>query len=711
MSTRIALLCQVFCTAVVCLSVTAAESAQTTATWTGGAGTNSYNNPGNWDIGVVPINTITDDYVVVIGSGVTVNYDVPDGSGSNNAVTQFSLAAGSTINLQGRNLVVQDTANVAGKIEATSGSLTAAHLSGTLAGDRAILEVNTSANPADSANITLNASGTYTTTNSAVQNASILAASGSSAVISLPYLSTINSYTDHWGTNTRTISATNGGQIDLSGVTLLRGGSGASGGTDSVRVVANTGGTVDLSNLQQIDGYVTFAVDASSFTLPSLTHAGNVSYELPNDALLILPKLLLQSGGGFAITSGTTVNAEKLEMLNNAAVSFSASGAFNAPLLTDFAGSVLTLTDSAQTVTTAGLSQIDNARFILSNATSFDQISDSDYIITSSGIANTTVMSATGMGTVLRTGSLTKIDSYTDHWGTNTRTISATNGGQIDLSGVTLLRGGSGASGGTDSVRVVANTGGVIDLRSLTTVQGYTYFEAVAGGILRFGNLAMTSSTNIKADGLGSKIDADSLMLDASANVDVANGAKIQLAGSMQNDMTNAAAFNMDTGILNITGSGSAWLEVAGQDQGDSVSSGNFGMMQLVVGSASDAVSVYLTDIYDNDALGQNDREALYLFGSGGIDGLEIYGGSRLVLGDVPVYAFLDGSMVELHTLFAPGETVVSFNASGDNNGYLVVPEPSTFVLLLVLGGFALILMRSGVASRQSLSPAAACQD
>nr|HPH61948.1 hypothetical protein [Candidatus Syntrophosphaera sp.] len=49
----------------------------------------------------------------------------------------------------------------------------------------------------------------------------------------------------YWGTNTRTIAATDGGLIDLSGVTLLRGGSGTGGGMDSVRVMAQTGGTVD----------------------------------------------------------------------------------------------------------------------------------------------------------------------------------------------------------------------------------------------------------------------------------------------------------------------------------------------------------------------------------------------------------------------------------------------------------------------------------
>ena len=194
---------------------------------------------------------------------------------------------------------------------------------------------------------------------------------------------------DNWGVNTRKISATVGGLIDLSGVTMLRGGSGTSGGLDSVRVVIPGGGRVTLLPLQQIVGYVTFATNAPTLSLASLVHAVSVSYELPDNAILLLPELLTQTGGGFAITPGTTVETPKLEGLTSASVSFGGTGTLNAPNLTDFGASTLTLSDAGQVVTTGGLAQIDNARFLLSNGTVFDQIVDTDYVITGSGIANT----------------------------------------------------------------------------------------------------------------------------------------------------------------------------------------------------------------------------------------------------------------------------------------------------------------------------------
>ncbi len=533
----------------------------------------------------------------------------------------------------------------------------------------------------------------YVITSAAISTATVMSATDGGTVLDASSLTTIDSFADHFGTHTRTISATNGGQIDLSGLTLLRGGSGSHGGKDTVRVVAQTGGTVDLSNLQQTDGFVHFVTDATPFSLPKLAHAGAVTYELPDNATLSLPELLTQDGGGFDITDGSTVDAPKLQALANGHVAFSSPGTLDAPMLTDFSGSVLTLTDPAQTVTTGGLSQIDNARFILSNGTTFSQITDTDYVITSAAISTATVMSATDGGTVLDASSLTTIDSFADHFGTHTRTISASNGGQIDLSAVGLIRGGSGSHGGLDSLRVVAQTGGEIDLSSLTTVEGATFFEADDGGILRFGNLAITGSTDITADGLGSTLAAEGLTLDPTAVVSVTNGARIGLGGDFQNAMTDASAFDMDTGLLEVCGAGTAWLEVAGEDLGVGGTSGNFGMMQLVIGSPTETEMVFLTDILDNDGLGQAAREALYLYGSGGLDGLEIYGGSKLVIGDIPVYAFIDGSTVELHDLFGPGEVIVEYNASTGNDGFLVIPEPATLALLGV-GGLVFALRR-----------------
>jgi hypothetical protein len=100
------------------LFVCATTNAQTDATWTGAGDGVSWNDPINWDIGVVPINAGLDTYSVSISGGVSVTFDV-DGSSE---VTDFSLADGSTLNLgSGRTLNVLEEASIAGKIQANWG--------------------------------------------------------------------------------------------------------------------------------------------------------------------------------------------------------------------------------------------------------------------------------------------------------------------------------------------------------------------------------------------------------------------------------------------------------------------------------------------------------------------------------------------------------------------------------------------------------------
>ena len=187
-----------------------------------------------------------------------------------------------------------------------------------------------------------------------------------------------------------------------------------------------------------------------------------------------------------------------------------------------------------------------------------------------------------------------------------------------------------------------------------------------------------------------------------SAALTVSTGGKVKIAGDFTHDLTNAAAFNVDTGIFQFNGP-EHFMEVAGADLGvNGASSGNFGMAQLIVGNVGVDTTLTLVDLIDNNAA--HDPEALYLFGSGGLDGLQILGGSTLVLGDIPVYAFLDGAWEDLHTLFGPGDTVVAFTTtSGTNDGFLalslVIPVPSALPM-----GMAVLTL---LAARRTRSRAA----
>jgi hypothetical protein len=127
---------------------------------------------------------------------------------------------------------------------------------------------------------------------------------------------------------------------------------------------------------------------------------------------------------------------------------------------------------------------------------------------------------------------------------------------------------------------------------------------------------------------------------------------------------------------------------VGGEDLGLAApASGNFGMTQLIVGAAGQPTELALVDLIDNG--NRHSNEALYLFGSGGLDGLRILDGSRLVIGDINVYALVDGVWVH----FNEDPDLVLNGSVPFDEGYIVLPEPATLALLGA-GLAALALLR-----------------
>ena len=158
----------------------------------------------------------------------------------------------------------------------------------------------------------------------------------------------------------------------------------------------------------------------------------------------------------------------------------------------------------------------------------------------------------------------------------------------------------------------------------------------------------------------------------------------------------------MDDGILKMLGTGTfaapQFLEVGGEDLGildpnDPTAipgtDGNFAIGQLVIGDPNQATVVELLDAIDNG--NGPGLEALYLPGFGG-DGLRMFGGSRLIIESINVYAFLDGSWIHLNSLFGGGVTSIPLSdlvSDPEANGFIGIPEPATLALgLLALTGW-----------------------
>ncbi|RIK77259.1 MAG: hypothetical protein DCC68_17740 [Planctomycetota bacterium] len=262
----------------------------------------------------------------------------------------------------------------------------------------------------------------------------------------------------------------------------------------------------------------------------------------------------------------------------------------------------------------------------------------------------------------------------------------ASNGGVVDLSGVGSIT-GARDDVSTDPnwiaswLRFRVESGGRIDLSGLRSIAaGRVWLDVAAGGILNLGNLEVSSTTRIAVADPSAQVNVNgTLFLGSKSQFLMTSGASIRIRDDLLLNMTAESSFSADGGIVYMDGNGLQYLEAAGNDVGAvPATSANFELGRLVVGREEQATTVMVLDLFNNGNRGASGREAIYLKGVGGLDGLEITPGSRLVLNDINVYARQGGTWIHLNSLFSPGTTEVPFAG-----GILAIPEPSGLSLLV----------------------------
>jgi hypothetical protein len=292
---------------------------------------------------------------------------------------------------------------------------------------------------------------------------------------------------------------------------------------------------------------------------------------------------------------------------------------------------------------------------------------------------NVNVISADGAGGAVNLPSVQTINAgWNDNSGAvRYQKIIASGAAAIDLSGVTTI---IAPWRGEDRLDIIVETGGTIDLSSLQTATsggaGEAFFSVSAGGTMLFGDMLRTGAVNLSIAGSTSTVVVGGgLHLDPNSDLSITGGATMKITRDFSYEYDSEAKFDTDAGIIQFHTAGDHQLEVGGIDLGvDGSTSGNLGLGRLVVGDDNVEAKVTLVDWFDN--LGSDGIEALYLYGSGGMDGLEIRGNSLLIIGDTPVYALIDGEMVDLHSLIGPDDIIVPFqDASGLNSGWITIAD------------------------------------
>ncbi|MBC8373667.1 MAG: hypothetical protein H8E53_08745, partial [Planctomycetes bacterium] len=507
-----------------------------------------------------------------------------------------------------------------------------------------------------------------------------------------------------------TVRASAGGTIDLSGVTSVSGPT-YDGAKDRIDFIMESGGVINLDNLSTTtsgNGKVRFDIRIAPggvFSLPALEQSDDAEFIVPTGLTMNLGTAgtpATQVGGGFTLADGAVVNYTPLTKLQWASIDLTGSSELHAPSVVDIDGTAMTLAPGP-TLDMGVITSMDDARLAVTGGAKWG-VAQGDLAATSYSCANLngqyTIFSASGSDAALGSSTLdlstlTSIDA-SRYSGTHlVYTVKASDNGLIDLSSVMSVSAPTYAT--NDSIDFIAETGGTIDLSSLQTVtvagNGEARFFVSAGGTMFFGEPLQTDALNLSVAGGASKvIVGGGFHLDPTSDLSITGGATLQIAGDFSHKYASEANLNADDGILHFHTAGDHRLEVAGLDLGAGGStSGNLGLGRLLVGDVGAEARVTLANLYDNLNPTPGGIEALYLYGSGGLDGLEILGGSMLIIGNVPVYAWIDGEMKDLHTLFGPGEVIIPFqDAGGFNDGWLVIPEPATFTLL-TLSGLAIL--------------------
>lgn len=442
----------------------ASVSAQVLATWTGAGDGSSYSDPNNWSNGVVPINSGTTTYNVLVPNNHNIVFDV---AGS---ISGISYGTGGSITLgNGVAFNVNSVASLGSNIFADGAgtSFTATGVGVSLNNSIRSIATNGAEINYSATQYIKSASGTSVAFH----------ASGAGSTINASQLSTIENasgITFLQGHNTSFI-AENGGVLDFSGVQSVVGGVSDHGWTQNLFQI-QTGGNIDFSSLASLTRLNQFDVSIANYSLPSLETAEGLTLNLASESTFNTNQLLSISGAQsyLNVSSDSTWNASQLLTLNDSLIYLSSNGTINAPKVNSLANSQVNL-DPTKHFNVGSIINVDNTRIGLSDGYQM-QIDATSF--TRSYAGSSVAFHADGIGTVLNAPAMTSIANTSGiifNQGHNT-TFSATNGGILDFSNVRTIDGGVSGHGWTQN-RFLMDSNGYIDLSSVTSLQQLNQFD------------------------------------------------------------------------------------------------------------------------------------------------------------------------------------------------------------------------------------------
>ncbi len=246
-------------------------------TWTGHGGDGNWDNSANWNATPSPdwVGGSTNAYpgqgaitgeldFVTIDTGAsaaTITVQAPD----NLAVRALATAANDTLAITGGTLLVTGNSTLQGPLSMSGGTLAAQGAKVTLTATGATIVTGASLSASNGATLSLPKLTSYA--NAAASTPTSFTANGAGSLLSLPALGTLGTLNSTW-----TINATNGGDVNLSALTL---------DNSNPNIVQNvqTGGVISTPG--SVD------VSSSGLTIASGTYTGTTYHVLPGLGLTV----------------------------------------------------------------------------------------------------------------------------------------------------------------------------------------------------------------------------------------------------------------------------------------------------------------------------------------------------------------------------------------------------------------------------------------
>lgn len=621
--------------AVLVLLLSSLASAQHTARWIGPDG-GLWSVGQNWDIGRTPVNDDTDRFAVVIddANGRELRFDLAEPS----RIESMRLGDARLVILPGSRLEVVEPSVLDGSISA-SGANTFMEQANPLTELRSGARLSVS----DGARLRIAATEIAHVGSG---SRALLEADGQDSRLELPHLVRVDIQDDTTG-NSRvySISATNGGHIDLSNVLSISGITGDSKTLLDVR----SGGSLNLDSLESLQGPTEISIQASQASLPSLRtlDANNGIHWLTvgQGASLSLPALETMSRT--VIETFGTIEASGLTEMVGSRLSVGADDAFLASTLEVVDGSHFRVLGGARL-------RLPARRYRIERLAELPPTDESAPYF----------WHAEGPGTVLDLASMEEIDfsAFSEVSGLGVET-TIIDGATIDLVGTQSVQGP--AQDHWLRFRLERET-------SETSIQQ-----------LRFGPARIRGQVSLEV-GPGGLLTMDSLDLYSPARLRLASSDKagdvgtLRLSGDLKFHHTDLSALDLSGGRLQVRDSHDKYANQEVAAFNSSLPSRGvvpeFAIGQLIVGSPQEPMRLTLVDEVDNGNRGTDGKpEALYLAGlADGANGLRILNRSTLYLNGIDVYVRINGNWHHLNAWIPKDASRVAFDegfiARGDGD-------------------------------------------